>query len=144
MDVKDKVTITVTLSVDAPIDFVWKCWTTPADIIHWNNASDDWHTPTAINDLRVGGTFNYRMEAKDGSFGFDFAGTYNNIIPNKLIEYTIADGRKVKVEFSLINSHTIVTEIFEAESEHSIDLQRAGWHSILLNFKQYSEKKFNI
>ena len=143
MELNDKVTITLTLSIDVPIGFVWKCWTTPEDITQWNNASDDWHTTSAINDLRIGGTFNYRMEAKDGSFGFDFTGTYFNVIPNKVIEYTIDDGRKVKVEFLLINSHTIVTEIFEAESENSIDLQRDGWHSILVNFKRYTEKKFN-
>src|SRR5437868_2328756 len=92
-------TITVEALINAPVDKTWKYWITPDHIKQWNNASDDWHTPTAINDIRPGGSFNYRMEAKDGSFGFDFAGVYDEVKRNQFIAYTIGDGRKVKITF---------------------------------------------
>lgn len=139
MQTTDKTTITVEVSVNAPIEKVWKLWTSPEHIMQWNNASDDWHTPRAENDLRVGGQFLSRMEAKDGSFGFDFGGVYDDVKINELIAYTLGDGRKVKVTFTGNDNQTLVTEIFEAETTHSIEIQRGGWQSILDNFKKYSE-----
>lgn len=135
-------TITIETIVNVPIDHVWKFWTTPEHIIHWNNASDDWHTPWAENDFRVGGSFNFRMEARDGSFGFDFGGAYNEIIANELIVYTIFDGRKVHVSFIPAEKTTKIVERFEAESINSVDLQRTGWQSILDNFRKYAESKY--
>lgn len=136
----EKQKITVTTIVDAPIEKVWKTWTTPQDIMQWNNASPDWHTPRAENDLRKGGSFSARMEAKDGSFGFDFGGTYDDVIENQLIEYTLEDDRKVIINFTKIGHQTEVEETFEAESENSIELQRNGWQAILDNFKKYTEE----
>jgi len=118
---------------------VWKLWTTPEDIVNWNYASDDWHSPRAENDLRAGGFFKYRMEAKDGSTGFDFGGVYNKVKTNELIEYTIGDGRKVRIVFSGRGSKTNIVETFEAEKTHTIDQQREGWQAILDNFKKYAE-----
>ena len=131
--------ITVVAVINAPVRFVWKKWTTPDDIIHWNHASDDWHSPKAENDLRTDGMFSYRMEAKDGSMGFDFAGRYIRIVPYELIEYSIGDGRNVKILFTVEKGKTVVTETFEAESIHSPEMQKAGWQSILDNFKKYVE-----
>lgn len=131
--------ITVQTLVHAPIDKVWKCWTNPQDVMKWNNASDDWHTPWAKNDLQKGGRFSFRMEAKDGSFGFDFGGEYTNVVANKLIEYKLGDNRKVSVAFSESGNETRVEETFEAETENSLDMQRSGWQSILDNFKRYVE-----
>jgi len=131
--------ITVQTIINAPLEIVWKKWTTPGDIIHWDYASDDWHTPRAENNLRAGGKFLYRMEAKDGSFGFDFAGVYETVQINALIEYTIADGRKVKIEFIQKNNATSIVETFEVEDTHPIEHQRVGWQSILDNFKKYTE-----
>jgi len=133
--------ITVETNIKVPVQKLWKFWTNPEDITQWNNASDDWHTPTAENDLNVGGRFLYRMEAKDGSMGFDFNGSYDKIIPNELIEYTMSDGRKVKVLFSATNEGTKVTETFETENTHPVEMQRAGWQSVLDNFKKYTESK---
>ncbi len=135
-----KQAITVETTVNAPIEKVWKSWNTPADIMQWNNASDDWHTPKVEIDMRVGGQFLARMEAKDGSFGFDFVGTYEQIIPNKKIVYVIADGRKVDITFEGNGSVTKVTETFEIEDENSSELQRTGWQAILDNFKKHTEK----
>jgi uncharacterized protein YndB with AHSA1/START domain len=114
-------------------------WTKPEHITQWNNASDDWHSPRAENDLKAGGFFNYRMEAKDGSFGFDFGGIYDGVTEKKYIEYTISDGRKVKITFSEDGDGTKVVESFEAESTHSIERQRTGWQNIIENFKKYVE-----
>ena len=133
--------ITVETTVQAPVEKVWKTWSTPEDIIQWNNASDDWHTTRAENDLRAGGKFIARMEAKDGSAGFDFEGVYDEVKPNELIEYTIGDGRKVKVTFSPDGDETKVTETFETEDTHSPEMQRTGWQAILDNFKNYTESK---
>jgi uncharacterized protein YndB with AHSA1/START domain len=131
--------ITVQATVNAPIEKVWDCWTSPTHTIHWNNASDDWHTPRAENDLRAGGKFLSRMEAKDGSVGFDFEGIYDAVKPHELIAYSLADGRKVQVTFANSGTQTIVTEKFDAEDENSIELQKGGWQSILDNFKKYTE-----
>ena len=131
--------ITVSAIVKASVKKVWQYWTEPQHIMQWNNASDDWHTPKAENDLREGGTFSTRMEAKDGSFGFDFGGVYDKIKEHELIEYTIGDGRKVKIVFSTNGNETTVVESFEAETENSIELQQGGWQAILNNFKKYVE-----
>ena len=132
--------ITVGNTINAPIEMVWDFWTTPTHITQWNNASDDWHTPHAENDLQVGGKFLSRMEAKDGSFGFNFIGTYDEVEENKAIVYTLEDGRKVKVNFVDERNVTKVIESFEAEDENSVELQQGGWQAILDNFKKYVEK----
>ena len=131
--------ITVETEIEAPVDYVWMCWTEPAHITQWNFASEEWHCPAAINDLCEGGELNWRMEARDGSEGFDFVGTYGIIEIGKSISYTIADGRKVSILFSSMNNKTTVTESFEAEHIHSPEEQRAGWQSILENFKRHVE-----
>lgn len=141
MDDNSKVIITVQTTINAPLEKVWNCWTNPEDIIKWNTASDDWHTPRAENNLRAGGSFNYRMEAKDRSMGFDFYGVYDNVVNHKLIEYTLGDGRKVKVVFKEENNRVEVVEIFEAENENSFELQKIGWQSILNNFRRHTEAK---
>ena len=132
-------TITVENTVKAPVEKVWQFWTSPEHITKWSYASDDWHTPFAQNDLRIGGKFLSRMEAKDGSFGFDFGGVYDEVKINKMISYTIGDGRKVKITFSANGSETRIVETFEAENTNSIEMQRGGWQSILDNFKKYAE-----
>ncbi len=134
-------TITVKTTVKAPVEKVWKNWSTPEDIVRWNNASDDWHTTRAENDLRAGGKFLARMEAKDGSAGFDFGGIYDEVKPNELIKYTLGDDRKVSVIFSSVGEETKVTETFEAEKTNPLEMQRAGWQAILDNFKKYTESK---
>jgi uncharacterized protein YndB with AHSA1/START domain len=136
---EEKVFITVTAIIQAPVKKVWKYWTDPKHIIHWNNASDDWHTPKAENDLQAGGKFLSRMEAKDGSSGFDFTGKYDIVELYQSIEYTLDDGRKVQVLFVEKENETIVTENFEAEATNSIELQKTGWQAILDNFKKYVE-----
>ena len=140
METQNKTLITVENTVNAGVEKVWECFTKPEHVVNWNNASEDWFTPRAENDLRVGGNFVYRMEAKDGSFGFDFGGTYDKIKNNELIEYTIGDGRKVTVNFfSEEKNKTRVVERFEAENMNSIEMQKAGWQAILDNFKKYTE-----
>lgn len=139
MATQDKTIITVETSIDAPLQKVWEYWTEPEHIIKWNSASGDWHTPRAENDLRVGGSFVCRMEAKDGSFGFDFGGEYDAITPYEYIEYTLGDGRKVKIDFKADGKQTKVAESFDAESENSVEIQKGGWQSILDNFKRYTE-----
>ena len=141
MTTGQKTKITVETTVNAPIEKVWKAWTTPSDITQWNNASDDWHTPRAENDLRVGGSFTSRMEAKDGSFGFDFGGIYDEVEHHKSIAYTMGDDRTVRVDFTAMGDQTKVTETFDAENQNSHELQRSGWQAILDNFKQYTERQ---
>lgn len=131
--------ITVQTTINASVEKVWKLWTAPEHITKWCAASDDWHTPRAENDVRVGGKFLSRMEAKDGSFGFDFGGIYDDVKKHELIEYTIGDGRKVSVQFSSEGNRTKVVETFEAESTNPIEMQRGGWQAILDNFKKYVE-----
>jgi len=125
----DKQTITIKTTVNVPVETVWKCWTEPEHIKKWNNASEDWHTTVAENDLRVGGKFLSRMEAKDGSFGFDFGGIYDEVKVYEVIAYTMADGRKVKITFVCREKKTEITESFEAESTNSIDMQQGGWQA---------------
>ena len=119
-------TITVETTITAPVEKVWAFYTDPAHIIRWNSASDDWHTPKAINDLRVGGVFHSRMEAKDGSAGFDFRGTYDEVILHKLIRYSMDDGRKVSVVFDDRSGSTHISVKFEPEMQNSIEMQRGG------------------
>lgn len=133
--------ITVNNTINAPVKKVWEYWTKPEHITLWNNASDDWHTPSAENDLRVGGKFIARMEAKDGSMGFDFGGVYDAVKENEYIEYTMDDGRKVIVHFTSKGDQTDVVESFEAEETNSVDMQRDGWQAILNNFKKYTESR---
>lgn len=132
-------TITVTATINAPIEKIWQYWTSPEHIIQWCNASDDWHAPLAENDLQIGGKFTTRMEAKDGSFGFDFGGVYDEVRQHEYIAYTIGDGRKVNITFSGNGNETSVTEIFEPENQNPLDMQQAGWQAILDNFKKYVE-----
>ena len=139
METPKKITITVDAIVNAPVEKVWDFWTNPAHIINWNKASDDWHTPKAENDLRVGGRFLSRMEARNGSAGFDFTGVYYKVDKNSLIEYTMDDGRDVIISFITDGNITKVTEIFETEEHHTAEMQRAGWQAILDNFKEYVE-----
>ncbi|WP_433945208.1 SRPBCC family protein [Paenibacillus sp. SN-8-1] len=139
MESTNKPIITIETTVHSPIEKVWEYWTEPQHIKKWNNASDDWHVPTAENDLRVGGTFLTRMEAKDGSFGFDFSGVYDDVRINEYISYTIGDGRKVTITFSSQGNDTKVIETFEAETTNPTEMQQAGWQAILDNFKKYSE-----
>lgn len=140
METKTKTTITVENTVIASVEKVWEYWTKPEHIKKWNFASDDWHTPYAENDLRTGGKFISRMEAKDGSFGFDFEGVYDEVKENKYIEYSLGDGRKVKTTFKGNGNETKIVETFDPEAENPIEMQRGGWQAILDNFKKYTEK----
>lgn len=135
----DKTVITVETTVNAPLEKVWTLWTNPKHITQWNNASDDWHTPSASNDLRPGGAFSFQMAARDGSMSFDFAGQYDEVDALKKITYTLGDGRVVAVHFSADGPTTKVVESFDAEDTHSAEMQRAGWQAILDNFKKYVE-----
>lgn len=130
--------ITVETKIQAPLAHVFRTYTTPEDIMQWNAASADWHTTAATVDLREGGTFSSRMEAKDGSFGFDFAGTYTKIVPNERIEYTFGD-RAAQIEFQEIGGLVLVRISFDAEETHSEEQQRGGWQAILDNFKRHAE-----
>lgn len=130
--------ITVEAKVAAPLDEVWRAWTTPADIVQWNAASDDWHTTKATVDLREGGKFSSRMEAKDGSVGFDFEGTYVKIVTNALIVAEFG-GRELVVEFLPDGDAVTVRETFDAEESHAPEMQRSGWQAILDNFVRHVE-----
>ena len=132
--------IKISTIVNAPIEKVWKFWTEPEHIKQWNSPSPDWHTPHAENDLKENGVFNFRMEAKDKSFGFDFSGKYDKVIDFREIAYTLGDQRKVKVFFSDKDGKTEIDETFDAESENSIEMQKQGWQTILDNFRQYTER----
>jgi len=139
METATPTVVTIKSTINAPVEKVWKYWTGPDHITKWNTPSDDWHSPRAENDLRVGGKFSARMEAKDGSMGFDFFGIYDDVKSNELIEYTLGDGRKVNVKFSGSANQTDVEETFEAENTHPVEFQKAGWQAILDNFKKYVE-----
>jgi uncharacterized protein YndB with AHSA1/START domain len=130
--------ITVETKVRAPSELVWQAYTTPEDIVQWNAASEDWHTTKASVDLRVGGEFSSRMEAKDGSVGFDFAGTYTKVIPRELLEYACGD-RAASIEFIDVPDGVQVRVTFDAEATHSIEQQQGGWQAILDNFARYVE-----
>lgn len=135
----EPIKVSVSATINAPVTKVWEYWTAPEHIKKWNSASDDWHTPHAENDLRQGGKFSSRMEARDGSMGFDFGGVYDTVIPNRQIGYTMGDGRKVQVLFSGDDKGTSVTETFDAEATNPVAMQQAGWQAILDNFKRYTE-----
>lgn len=131
--------ITVEVTINASINTVWESWTQPQHIINWSFASDDWHSPKAENDLKVGGKFSSRMEAKDGSVGFDFEGKYTAVEDKKTIEYAMSDGREVSISFEDLGGSTKITETFDPESVNSLELQKNGWQAILDNFKKYTE-----
>ena len=139
METQDKTEITVQATVNAPIEKVWETWTQPQHITKWCSASDDWHVPHAENDLQTGGSFSTRMEAKDGSFGFDFGGVYDDVKTNERIAYTMGDGRKVTITFTANDGETTIVETFEPESQNPIEMQQGGWQAILNNFKKYTE-----
>lgn len=139
METANKTVITVVTTVQAPVEKAWDCFTNPDHVTKWNHASDDWHSPRGENDLRTGGKFSYRMEAKDGSFGFDFGGVYDAVKEHKHIAYTMGDGRKVTVDFNGKGDSTEVIERFEAESTNPEEMQKQGWQAILDNYRKYVE-----
>lgn len=134
------VQITIQADINAERKEVWDYYTNPGHIIHWNFASDDWCCPTASNDMRKGGKYSARMEAKDGSFGFDFEGIYDEVIPGKSLTFTLADNRKVHAGFADSEKSTRVTVTFDAESQNPPEMQKAGWQAILNNFKKYADQ----
>jgi uncharacterized protein YndB with AHSA1/START domain len=123
--------------IASSIEKAWLCYTEPKHIIHWNFASDDWCCPSASNDLTVGGKYKARMEAKDGSWGFDFEGTYLKVLPQKNIVYQLADGRTIDIKFSENNGNCKIEIVFDAETENSLELQKSGWQAILDQYKKY-------
>lgn len=131
--------IVIQTLVRRPLPEVWDKWTGEEHIVHWNAASDDWHTPHALNEIHAGGKIRWRMEARDGSMGFDFEGTYEDIRPLRLLRYRIMDGRLVEVHFEEHPEGTVVKECFEAEDVHSRELQQQGWQAILDRFRDYVE-----
>jgi uncharacterized protein YndB with AHSA1/START domain len=137
---KQTTSITVESTINAPIEKVWEKWNAPEAITEWCTATPEWHTPRATQDLRVGGSFTTRMEAKDGSMGFDFGGTYDAVEEHRLIAYTMGDGRRVSIRFGSDGNSTHVSETFDAEDQNPVEMQRAGWQAIMDNFKAYVEK----
>lgn len=133
--------ITVEATINAPVAKVWQAWNTPDDIVKWNTADPSWHCPSSENDFRVNGTFKNRMEAKDGSFGFDFEGTYSKVEPNSEIAYNMPDGRKVNTLFTENGSKTTVATTFDPETQNDPEFQKQGWQAILDNFVRYVESK---
>lgn len=141
METKNKPVLTIQSTVNAPVAKVWELWGKPEHITKWATASDDWHTPTAENDLRAGGKFSSRMEAKDGSMGFDFGGTYDEVRDHEFIAYTMGDGRKSDITFTPQGNSTVILQNFEAEDQNPLEMQQGGWQAILNNFKKYAEGK---
>jgi uncharacterized protein YndB with AHSA1/START domain len=139
MEATEKSVITIQATVNAPVEKVWQYWSKPEHITNWAFASEDWHAPSAENDLRTGGKFSTTMAAKDGSFSFEFGGVYDKVAEHETINYTIGDGRKVKISFVSAGNETRIVQSFEAEDQNSIDMQRGGWQAILNNFKRYTE-----
>ena len=133
--------ITVSVTINAQVEKVWEYYTTPIHIVNWNFASDDWQCPSAENDMRIGGKYKARMEAKDGSFGFDFITIYSEVVENKKLTYTMEDNRVASTIFERIGNQTSVSTIFDAEIENPIEVQQQGWQMILNNFKKYTEAK---
>jgi len=140
METNQSTKVTVQAVIQAPVEKVWKYWTEPAHITKWNQPSEEWHAPRAENDLQAGGKFLTRLEAKDGSMGFDFAGVYDAVKQHEAISYTLEDGRKVDITFAAQGNETKVVEIFDAESTHPVEFQQAGWQAILDSFKKYTEE----
>ena len=141
MEHTERTSITVETTVPVSPELAWAYWTEPKHIVEWNQASADWHTPRAENDLRVGGKFSSRMESRDGKYGFDFGGVYDAVEPHHLLASTLGDGRKVRVTFESVASGTRIVETFEAEGENSVELQRQGWQAIMDSYKRYVEKQ---
>ncbi len=139
METKNANIVTIEALVYKPIEKIWECWTKPEHIKIWNTASDDWHTTNSENDLKVGGKFLTKMEAKDKSFGFDFWGVYDEVKINELISFTLGDNRKVKILFIKTDMGIKIVETFETEAENPIEMQKDGWQAILNNFKKYTE-----
>lgn len=137
----EKSKIRVSTEINRPVEKVWEFWTNPDHIVKWNNASDDWITPSAKNDLKEGGRFVYRMEAKDGSAGFDFSGKYEKVKKFEEINYVLDDHRKVQVKFEAGKNLTRIEELLEAEQVHSVEMQKTGWQAILDNFRKYAESQ---
>lgn len=141
MEQKERISITVETTVPVSPELAWEYWTQPKHITQWNQASEDWHTPSAENDLRVGGKYSSRMESKDGTIGFDFWGVYDEVVPYSVLASTLGDERKVRVVFEPVAGETKITETFEAEGENTIELQRQGWQAIMDSFRRYVEKQ---
>lgn len=139
METQTTTPITVETTVNIPVAKAWEIWNGAEHITKWNSASPDWHTPTAENDLRVGGKLSARMEAKDGSMGFDFWGIYDEVRPHEYIEYTLGDGRKVKITFTTQADGTHISETFDAENVNPIEMQQMGWQAIMNSYKAYAE-----
>src|SRR5690606_10702521 len=136
----EKQVIHIEAEVNAPLQKVWDIYNSEEAITQWNQPSPDWHCPSPSNDLRVGGRFKHRMEAKDGSFGFDYEGEYTEVMPYQKIGYRIDDGRNVNISFKELNDKTVLDIDFEAEDENPIEMQKGGWQAILDSFKSYTEK----
>lgn len=132
--------ITIEITVDSNKQRAWEIWTTPKHIVQWNFATEGWHCPEAINELRVGGQFSYRMESKDGSQGFDFNGKYLEVQEPTLIHYALEDGREVLIQFVESERQVLISQTFEAEDQNAAEIQRAGWLQIMKNFKEYLER----
>jgi uncharacterized protein YndB with AHSA1/START domain len=131
--------ITISTMASAPVERAWHAFTTPAEITQWNFANDDWCCPSASVDLRVGGAYKARMEAKDGSFGFDFEAVYTEVVPHQALTLAMSDGRTARTTFEAADTGTRITTVFDAEAQNSIDLQRNGWQAILDNFRRHVE-----
>ncbi len=138
------VRVSVETRLDIPVEHVWKYWNGAEHIVKWYIASPDWHTPRAENDPRVDGRFLYRMEAKDGSFGFDFSGKYTRVIPYTVIEYTLDDSRKVHISFTAMGKSTRLVETFDTENQNPVEMQRNGWQAILDHFQQYATEHYHL
>lgn len=139
METANTQVVTIESTVNAPVEKVWNYWTAPEHITQWNSPHESWHSPHAENDLRVGGKFVARMEARDGSSGFDFGGIYDEVKANDTIRFTMSDGRRVHVQFTPEGNNTKIVESFDAESQNPVEFQKAGWQAILDNFKRYTE-----
>lgn len=139
METQSKTKITIEADIQASVSKVWEIWNDPAQIVVWNVSSEGWHTPKASHELKPGGRFVFTLAAKDGSMSFDFSGTYDQVIPNELLTYTLDDERKVEVLFKNLGERTRVVQTFEAENTNPVELQRAGWQNILNSFKKYVE-----
>lgn len=140
METANRTVITIEALIDAPVQKVWEFYTGTDHIVKWNTALPEWHSPKAEHDLRPGGNFNYRMEARDGSMGFDFVGVFDEVSANERIRYTLGDGRRVDIRFTPLGNQTKVVTQFEAEDQNPHDMQQFGWQSILNNFKKYAEE----
>ncbi|WP_373400405.1 SRPBCC family protein [Algoriphagus halophilus] len=139
MTTSEKTKITVQVLVNSPIEKAWDTWVNPKHIVNWYFASPDWHCPTSENDLQAGGNFKFRMEAKDGSFGFDFGGVYQEVVKHQLISYILDDTRTVRITFEEKDGKVLILQTFEAEEENSKEMQKDGWQAILHNYKSYTE-----